>query len=186
MELIRTAIPGCFELLPPVHRDDRGLFIKTFHHDIFKSYGLETSYAEEFLTVSHAGVIRGLHYQSPPRELTKVVYCVRGRVFDVVVDLRAGSPAYGRHVTFDLSSEKANMVYIPTGCAHGFQALSDDAAMVYKVTDTHSAEHDAGIHWQSVGISWPGENPTVSSRDRHAPVFADFDSPFTFQRGEGE
>lgn len=160
-----TAIPGCFELIPRVHSDERGLFVKTFHDEEFRALGLETDFREEYYSVSKKGVLRGLHFQKPPHDHAKVAYCARGRVFDAVLDLRRDSPSFGRYFCSELGAEKANMIYIPKGCAHGFYALSDAAALFYKVTSVYSPGSDSGILWNSAGIPWPGRNPLLSDRD---------------------
>lgn len=179
MEIKKTKIAGCYEILPKVLRDERGHFVKTFHEDIFRESGLEPHFAEEYYSMSHKGVLRGLHFQLPPMDHVKMVYCVAGQVLDAVVDLRVGSPTYGQHEIFEMSSEKANMVYIPRGLAHGFYVLSDSAVMLYKVTSVYSSEHDAGILWNSVGIQWPDQAPIISKRDSGFPSLVNFVSPFS-------
>jgi dTDP-4-dehydrorhamnose 3,5-epimerase len=179
MKLKESSISGCYELLPKVFLDERGTFVKTFHEDIFRDCGLEANFAEEYYSVSYKNVIRGLHFQLPPKEHTKIVYCVQGSVQDVVVDLRTQSPTYGKFEIFSLSAEKANMVYIPIGLAHGFEALSETAIMLYKVSTVYSPKHDTGILWNSVNISWQTTNPIVSKRDQDFQLFTQFVSPFT-------
>ncbi len=175
-----SKIPGCMEIIPQVFKDERGRFIKTLHNDVFRANGLESCYAEEYYTVSSKSVLRGLHFQIPPKDHIKLVYCVFGKVLDAVVDLRVGSPTYGEFETFELSAEKANMIYIPKGLAHGFYVLSESAIMVYKVTTVYSPEHDTGILWNSVGIPWPDEKPIISKRDSEFRAFKDFKSPFIY------
>jgi len=181
IEIKQTEIPGCFEIFPKVFRDERGVFVKTFHEDVLRERGLETRFAEEYYSFSHKRVLRGLHFQLPPKDHVKLVYCVSGKVLDAVVDLRVGSPTYGEFETFELSSEKANMIYIPKGLAHGFYVLSESAIMMYKVTTVYSPEHDTGILWNSVGIPWPDLNPIISKRDSEFKSFRDFKSPFIYQ-----
>ena len=120
MQISETNIHGCYEITPSVFKDERGSFVKTFHQDIFSSHKLETKFAEEYYSVSDRNVLRGLHFQLPPQEHTKIAYCVQGQVIDAVVDLRVGSSTYGKFETFDLSAQKANLIYIPPGLAHGF------------------------------------------------------------------
>ena len=120
----RTAIPGCYEIIPRVLKDERGLFIKTFHKDLFEANGLNTCWAEEYFSISQKGVLRGFHFQIPPNDHEKLVYCPQGQVMDVILDLRPGSPTYRKHLIFDLNAEKSNMVYIPRGCAHGLDRKS--------------------------------------------------------------
>ncbi len=179
-ELVDTTIPGCVELRPRLQEDMRGRFVKVFHRDAFAAAGLATDYAEEYYSTSHRGVIRGLHFQLPPHDHAKLVYCVSGKVQDVVLDLRVGSPSQGGHKLVELSAEAGNMLYIPPGLAHGFCVLGESATLVYKVTSVYSAAHDAGILWNSAGIAWAVENPILSERDRAHPTLADFASPFVY------
>ncbi|OGR64993.1 MAG: dTDP-4-dehydrorhamnose 3,5-epimerase [Elusimicrobia bacterium GWB2_63_22] len=173
-----SPIPGCFEILPVVREDERGRFVKTFHEPDFKELGLETRFLEEFYSVSRKGVLRGLHFQRPPHDHVKLVYCAAGKVFDAVLDLRRDSPTYGKHAVFEVSAEKANSIYIPRGLAHGFFTLSENAAVVYKVSTVYSQEHDSGILWNSAGIHWPDNSPTISGRDAGFVRFGDFTTCF--------
>lgn len=178
MKIVESALPGCFELTPDVSSDDRGSFAKVFQRDDFAAAGLAGNFAECFQSVSRKGAVRGLHFQSPPADHDKLVYCAAGEIFDAVVDLRCDSPAYGRHAAFRLEGRRCNALYIPRGLAHGFQALSDEAVVVYLVTSTHSPRHDEGIRWDSAGIPWPIPHPVVSARDAALVPLADFKSPF--------
>jgi dTDP-4-dehydrorhamnose 3,5-epimerase len=180
MELKETGILGCYELFPRIFKDDRGKLIKTFHQDTFINLGLAVNFTEEYYSVSAKGVLRGLHFQTPPHEHIKCVTCLSGQLFDVVVDLRRNSPSYGEHFFTELSSEKGNMVYIPAGCAHGFYALTDQAIFLNKTTSVFSAESDAGIRWDSCGIPWPDKYPILSEKDCNMLAFQDFSSPFIF------
>lgn len=181
MQFVETSIPGCLEIIPNIFRDERGYFVKTYHQDIFNERGLVNSFAEEYYSFSHKGVVRGLHFQLPPEDHYKLVYCVSGAAVDAVVDLRQGSLAYGRHALFDLSAEKGNLIYIPPGLAHGFFTVSDNTILIYKVTTVYSPRYDSGILWNSVGIDWPGEKPIISKRDSLFPHFSDFISPFHYK-----
>lgn len=178
-----TTIPGCFEISPRTISDGRGRFVKVFHVEAFAAHGLETVYVEEYYSVSRYGVIRGLHFQTPPMGHAKLVYCVEGRVQDVALDLRRGSPSYGGHELFELSAERANMVYLSQGIAHGFCVLSDAATLVYKVSTVYSVEHDAGVLWSSANIPWSVADPILSARDRTHPHLAGFVSPFFYKDG---
>lgn len=169
------------ELQPKAFGDARGRFVKVFHEQAFRDLGLHTDFAEEYYSVSHRNVIRGLHFQTPPHDHVKLVYCVQGEVLDVVLDLRVGSPTYGQHATFRLSAEKANSIYIPKGMAHGFCALSDEAIMVYKVSTVYAPHNDAGVRWDSAGIDWPTASPIISDRDAGFAGFGEFTSPFTYE-----
>lgn len=185
MRFKELSLPGCFEIKPIILEDTRGRFIKTFHKPTFLDQGLESPEAEEYYTTSDANVLRGLHFQTPPMDHVKLVYCVSGRVLDVVLDIRLGSPTYGKHVTLELSHEQANMIYIPRGIAHGFCVLEGPATMVYRASEVYSCNHDKGVLWHSAGISWPTQNPVISDRDREFPEFAAFESPFEYA-GEQE
>ncbi len=173
-------IPGCFEIQPKVIGDDRGRFIKTFHASTFTDLDLETRFEEEFYSVSKPGVLRGMHVQLPPMDHVKLVYCAVGSVLDVVVDLRRGSPQFGKHARVPLSAEKGNMLYIPRGLAHGFACVDNEAVMMYKVSTGHSPAHDSGIRWDSAGIDWPRADWILSVRDKGLPELSAFDSPFLY------
>lgn len=179
-ELNRTAILGCYEIQTRILQDNRGRFVKVFHEHAYIKLGLETSFAEEYYSCSHRGVIRGMHFQTPPTDHMKMVYCVQGEVFDVVLDLRVGSPTYGNIATFKLSAEKGNCIYIPSGLAHGFCTISDMATMIYKVSSVYSPANDSGLLWSSIGADWPIKDPIVSSRDAEFQMLIDFKSPFVY------
>lgn len=178
MELIPTSLPGCFEIRPFFAQDERGTFVKTFHSERFAEAGLPVNWREEFYSSSRKGVIRGMHFQMPPLDHEKLVYCMQGRVLDVVVDLRRDSPTFGRHVAIELDATQGHGLMIPKGMAHGFLALSDDVLMAYKVTTVHAPANDTGIHWNSFGLDWGIDQPIVSERDRAHPPLSDFASPF--------
>jgi dTDP-4-dehydrorhamnose 3,5-epimerase len=177
-EFFDTQLPGVFVVEPRMFRDTRGLFVKTFHRDAFAEKGIAADFAEQFFSVSHREVLRGLHFQLPPHHHAKVVCCLRGSVFDVAVDLRVDSPQFGKHIALELSAENGKMLYIPPGLAHGFYALTEDATMLYNHTRVYAPQSDAGIRWDSVGIAWPGDAPVVSARDSAFQKFAEFQSPF--------
>lgn len=177
-----TQIPGCYEIQPRVVDDARGRFVKVFHRHAFAELGLEVNFAEEYYSVSRQEVIRGMHFQTPPMDHAKMVYCVQGDVFDAVVDLRLGSPSYGQTATFKLSAETGNYIYIPKGLAHGFCVTSESATLVYKVSSVYSPENDTGILWNSIGITWPSRTPVLSDRDRGFIPLADFNSCFLYDK----
>ena len=173
-----TPLAGCYELQPVVRGDSRGSFVKTFHNEAFNELGLATNFTEEYYSTSVKNVLRGMHFQIPPADHVKLVYCIFGTVMDVVVDLRKNSATFGKHQIFQLDSDKGNMIYIPKGLAHGFLTLSDKAIMVYNVTSIYSPENDKGILWNSCGIDWKCKNPILSERDKKHPAFDEFESPF--------
>ena len=164
--------------------DERGCFVKTYHDGKFKELGLRTDWREEYYSVSAEGVLRGMHFQIPPADYTKLAYCVAGEVLDVVVDLRLGSRTFGRCASFLLSATDGDSVYIPSGLAHGFVSLRNKSVMQYKVTTVHSPEHDAGIQWDSLPFDWPIHDPILSNRDTRHPRLADFQSPFVYSEDE--
>ena len=178
MELIPTSLDGCFQIDPFFAEDDRGTFVKRFHSESFSEVGLPTEWREEYYSSSRKGVLRGMHFQMPPHDHEKLVYCIHGRVLDVVVDLRTDSLTYGRYISVELDAALGAGLMIPKGMAHGFLALTDSALMAYKVTTTYAPKFDAGIRWDSFGFSWGLEQPILSERDRSHPAFADFVSPF--------
>lgn len=179
-EEFETAIPGFYKLQPTVREDHRGRFVKTVHRSSFSAHGLRADFAEQYYSVSIRNVLRGLHFQRPPWDHAKLVYCVSGAVFDVAVDLRAGSPTYGHSASVELTAEGAELAYLVAGLAHGFYTVSETATLVYNVTSEYAPGYDAGIHWASAGISWPAEEPIVSERDSHLPALADFETPFVY------
>ena len=180
-ELKPTRLAGCFELQPKVFDDARGRFVKVFHTQAFKAHGLQSTFDEEYYSISNNNVVRGMHFQLPPMDHVKVVYCVQGAVLDVVTDLRVGSPTYGRSNVIELSSAKANSIYIPKGMAHGFCSLRDNSIMVYKASSVYSPELDTGILWNSLGVEWPTTQAIVSERDQNFKPLDKFVSPFRYE-----
>jgi dTDP-4-dehydrorhamnose 3,5-epimerase len=178
MELIPTELPGLNVIRPKIFQDARGSFVKTFHRDVFLQLGLDFEPHEEFFSTSAKGVLRGMHFQLPPAAHAKLVYCISGRVLDVVLDLRKSSPTFGRCVARELNSTHREMVFIPVGFAHGFLALEDGATMVYQTSTVHSPMQDAGVRWDGFGFDWPVKQPVMSERDQKFPALCDFASPF--------
>jgi len=183
MLIYKTKLPGCYLLQPVRARDHRGIFVKTVHPGVYGEHGMESGFVEQFYSVSYRGVLRGMHFQVPPFHHAKLVYCLRGRILDAVVDLREGSPTYGRFERFELSGKNGSLLYIPAGMAHGYYVDSPYALVLYNTTRPHSPEHDGGIRWDSAGIPWPSSLPILSERDRAFPSLNDFSSPFRFEGG---
>ena len=177
MKLIEELLPGCFLLQPNRVEDQRGCFVKTFHEGMFAALGLNLEIREEFFSISHKNVLRGMHFQLPPHAHDKLVYCTRGAVRDVLLDLREGE-GYGRAAYAELSGENGQLVFIPKGIAHGFIALTDETLMLYKTNTVHTPESDFGIRWDSFGFDGWMVEPIISARDQQHMVFADFESPF--------
>ena len=178
VELIPTALDGCLEIRPFFSEDERGIFVKTFHAERFAELGLPIDWREEYYSSSRKSVLRGMHFQTPPHDHEKLVYCLQGRVLDVVVDLRRASPTFGKHVAIQLNAERGNGLMISKGMAHGFLALSDDVLMAYKVTTVYSPSNDKGIRWDSFGAQWGISQPIISARDAGHPALSEFVSPF--------
>ena len=179
-EIVKTSIPGCLRLQLPCSRDARGALIKLYHAADFAAHGAGLEIRESFVSSSRQGVLRGLHFQVPPAEHAKVVCCLSGAVLDAVVDLRVGSPTYGRHALFRLSAETPEALCIPRGLAHGFCVESAEATLLYFVSSQHAPEFDRGIRWDSCGVPWGVTHPVLSERDRHLPPLAGFESPFRY------
>lgn len=165
MKINKTSLDGVYEIENDIIRDDRGIFIKTFHYDVFENKGLEKNFKESFYSVSKKNVIRGMHYQIPPHDHAKLVYVVSGKILDVVVDIRDGSETYGKYFSTRLSAENGKSLYMAKGFAHGFLTLSDHATVVYMTTTVHNPESDSGISWDSFGLDWGCSAPILSSRD---------------------
>jgi len=178
--LKKTKIPGCFEIQPKIIDDARGRFVKIFHKDGFAKLNLESTFAEEYYSHSRQGVIRGMHFQIPPSDHVKVVYCIHGEVQDVVLDLRRGSPTYGEAIEIRLSESEGNGIYIPKGMAHGFCATSPIATLIYKVTSIYDSNKDRGVLWNSFGFEWQTKYPVISKRDSEFTTLEDFQSPFEY------
>jgi dTDP-4-dehydrorhamnose 3,5-epimerase len=162
-----TGLPGVLVIEPRVFRDARGFFLETFNAERFAEAGLPTEFRQDNHSRSVAGVLRGLHYQLR-RPQGKLVRVVRGAVWDVAVDIRRGSPTFGRWVAEELSEENQRMLWVPPGFAHGFYTLSDVADLTYKCTDVYQPDDDRGVRWSdpTIGITWPSTAPLLSDKDR--------------------
>lgn len=179
MEIKKTEIPGCYEIMLNSFSDIRGDFTKTFHEGRFKELGLETDWKEEYFSTSKKNVIRGMHFQTPPMDHAKLVTCLSGSVLDVIVDLRKNTPTFKTSASFLLdSSSSKKMIYIPKGCAHGFLGLADESVMFYKVSSVHSSANDQGISWDSIGFDWGEKEFIISERDRKHVALNEYESPF--------
>jgi dTDP-4-dehydrorhamnose 3,5-epimerase len=173
-----ASIAGVRLIKPGAKTDRRGRFVKVVQRDVFARHGIPTDFAEQYFSVSGRNVLRGLHFQTPPHHHDKLVTCVDGLVFDVVVDLRKSSPSYRAHESFELDGRNGDSVFVPAGCAHGFYVRSSSATVLYNVTSLYAESHDHGIRWDSVGAAWPSADPLVSERDAAFPTLAQFDTPF--------
>jgi dTDP-4-dehydrorhamnose 3,5-epimerase len=178
MTVTPLAIPEVQLIQQPRFNDHRGSFIKTFHHSSLQAFGIDFELRESFYSTSAQHVIRGMHFQVPPMDHAKIVFCTDGAILDVAVDLRKQSPTYGQYVTAELSADNHRALYIPKGFAHGFLSLTGSSTAFYLVSSEHSPEHDRGILFNSFGLDWQVANPILSARDLAFPSLADFDSPF--------
>ncbi len=178
MTVLATPIAGCWELRPDRHVDARGVFVKPFARSAIPAGVFDGEVAEMFYSTSARGVVRGMHFQRPPHACAKLVSCVVGRIFDVVLDLRRGSPTFGQTHAVELSAATGNSLVVPVGAAHGFQSCSDDALVTYLQNTPFDSASDAGVHYASIGVSWPEPVTQVSARDLAHPALADFASPF--------
>ncbi len=171
---------------PKRFEDARGWFTETYNQTTFAQLGMTCNFVQDNHSLSvHAFTVRGLHFQTPSRGQDKLVRCIRGRIFDVAVDIRKGSPTYGRWVGAELSEENGSQLFIPIGFAHGFMTLEPDCEVVYKCSNTYSPQHDGGIRWDdpALAIDWPSPstaNCELSDKDKVQPMLAEFDSPFPY------
>jgi dTDP-4-dehydrorhamnose 3,5-epimerase len=184
MKFIKTAIPDLCVIQPSVFGDNRGYFLESFNLNDFEENIGPIKFVQDNESKSSKGVLRGLHFQKPPYHQAKLVRCVEGRVIDVAVDIRKGSPTYGKHLAIELSGENKKQLFVPRGFAHGFSVLSDTAVFAYKVDNTYAPAFDAGIRYddKELNIDWglPKEDFQLSVKDENLSFFKDFDSPFKF------
>lgn len=183
MEVIKTAIEGLVIIEPKVFKDTRGYFFESFSQREFEEKVRKVKFVQDNESMSSYGVMRGLHFQRPPYTQSKLVRCVKGKVLDVAVDIRKGSPTYGLHVAVELSEDNHRQFFVPRGFAHGFAVLSETAVFQYKCDNFYAPEAEGGISIkdESLGIDWqiPTENAILSEKDIKHLCLKDFNSPFT-------
>ncbi|KAF1689692.1 dTDP-4-dehydrorhamnose 3,5-epimerase [Pseudoxanthomonas koreensis] len=174
MKIVETALPGCVVIEPAVFGDERGVFFEAWNAERFARHGLPAKFVQSNVSTSTRGVLRGLHYQWP-RPQAKLVSVLEGEVYDVAVDIRRGSPSFGRWEAAILSAENRRQFWIPEGFAHGFAVLSEHAVFSYLCTDVYVKEADAGVRWNDgdIGVDWPLSAPVLSAKDEKAPFLAD-------------
>lgn len=184
MEIIKTEIEGLVIIRPRIFADARGYFFESYSKVEFDEKVRPINFVQDNESMSSFGVMRGLHFQAPPFAQSKLVRCVRGRVLDVALDIRKGSPTYGRHVAVELSEDNHLQFFIPRGFAHGFAVLSDEAVFQYKCDNPYHKASEGGVSIQdsSLSINWklPSTKVNLSEKDLHNPLFKDFVSPFDF------
>ncbi|BBI36169.1 dTDP-4-dehydrorhamnose 3,5-epimerase [Cohnella abietis] len=181
MKIVEGKLAGVKLIEPVVFEDNRGFFMESYHADRFASLGITVSFLQDNHSLSkHKGVLRGLHYQLLPKGQSKLVRVTTGAIYDVVVDIREGSPTFGQWEGFELTAENKRQLFIPQGFAHGFCTILPNTEVLYKVDGLYSAEHDRGIAWNdpAIGISWPVEQPILSDKDSKHPLLADAEINF--------
>src|SRR5436305_4595734 len=185
MQVIPTDIAEVKEIRPIRHGDARGFFSEIFRDDVLRKHGIDMRFVQENHSLSaDPGVVRGLHFQIPPMAQAKLVRVAAGSILDVAVDIRSGSPSYGRHVAVVLSAAEGNQLFVPEGFAHGFCTLEPNTEVIYKVNRYYSPEHDRGMLWNdpALGIVWPvGEGEAVlSDKDRRQPLLTELPRLFAY------
>lgn len=179
----RLQIPDVMLVEPKIFPDKRGMFLENFKESEFFLNDIKVKFVQDNISYSVHGVIRGLHFQKQPKEQAKFITVIKGRVFDVAVDIRKNSPTYGKWVGEILSDDNHKSLYIPEGFAHGFCSLSEESILLYKVTNEYSSEDERGIIWNdpALNIPWPLEKPIISDRDNKLPLLTNLDNDFIYR-----
>lgn len=184
MKFIKTEIPDVVIIKPTVFGDNRGYFFESFNQKEFEKQIGEINFVQDNESKSDRGVLRGLHFQKPPFSQAKLVRCIEGLVLDIVVDIRKGSPTYGKHIAVELSGDNKYQLFVPRGFAHGFVVLSESATFAYKVDNSYAPEYDAGIIWNdpTLDIDWgiSAEKVSLSQKDQVLNTFSEFKTPFKY------
>ena len=180
MEVIKTKIEGLLIINPKVFGDVRGYFFESYNDSVFKEHGIDVEFIQDNQSLSNSGVLRGLHFQTPPYDQGKLVRVITGAVLDVAVDIRKKSPTYGEHIAIELSEDNKTMFYIPPGFAHGFLTLKDSTIFSYKCTNLYNKASEGTVLWNDsdLNINWNISNPVLSEKDLVGTIFKDFSSPF--------
>ena len=180
----RLDIPEIILIEPRRFEDTRGVFMETYKYSDFLRNGIQEHFVQDNYSRSVRDVLRGLHYQRNPHAQGKLIQCIRGKIFDVAVDIRKGSPSFMQWISSELSEENNRMFYVPPGFAHGFIVLSDIADVIYKCTKEYSPEDDRGIIWNDpdIQIRWPIQEPVLSEKDSRHPLLRDADNNFEYTR----
>lgn len=172
VSIVDTPIQGLKILEVPAYSDSRGSFTKVFNSDAFSEAGLATNFVESYYSVSAGNVIRGMHFQIPPAEHTKLVHVNRGKITDLVLDIRSNSKTFGKYFKIEVSSQDNFLIYIPVGCAHGFLSMEDDTMVTYMQNSVYNSELDQGVKYDSFGYDWGIDKPIVSERDLEFQKFS--------------
>lgn len=182
-EFKKLSIPDVILITPEVFSDERGFFTEAYKKSVFEKAGIKENFTQDNYASSKKNVLRGLHYQIPPMEQAKLVRCIKGDIFDVAVDIRKGSPFFGKWVAVQLSEENKKMLFIPPDFAHGYLVLSEEAKVVYKISKEYSKEHERGILWKdpTVKIDWPlSGDPILSEKDTKLPLLNEAENNFRY------
>ncbi|MGL5963455.1 MAG: dTDP-4-dehydrorhamnose 3,5-epimerase [Fusobacteriaceae bacterium] len=174
MKFIKTELDGVFIIENKKFNDERGSFFKTYNKNIFLENGIDVEFRESYYSSSKKDVIRGMHFQTPPNDHEKLVYVAKGKVLDVILDLRKQSKTFGKSISVELTEDNEKMIFIPKGLAHGFKSLEEDTLMIYNVATEYNNESDSGISWNSFGFNWEINNPIMSDRDKNFESFTEF------------
>ena len=171
MNIIQTSIPDVLIVEPKIYTDRRGFFFENYSLERYRQAGIDTTFVQDNISSSEQGVLRGLHFQNPNPQ-GKLVYVLEGKVFDVAVDIRKGSPTYGKWTGHTLTDNNKYQLWIPPGFAHGFYVMSESALFCYKCTDYYNADADISIAWNDsvIGINWPTNQPILSNKDKDCPM----------------
>ncbi len=187
MQIEKTDLPGVLIVKPDVFRDPRGFFLESYNQETFKAQGIDTVFVQDNHSRSRRNTLRGLHFQVEPAGQVKLLRAIRGAIWDVAVDIRAGSPTFGKWCGVELTEENFWQLYIPVGFAHGFCVLSDEADVLYKTSHVYSRQHERGILWNDprLGVGWPVAEPVLSERDQKATTLAEYlaGTPFVYRVG---
>lgn len=181
MEFVETSLKGAYIINPKVFQDERGFFVESYSEKVFKENGITAKFIQDNHSLSvKRGVLRGLHFQLPPNVQAKLVRVTRGKVYDVIVDIRKNSLTYGKWKGVELSADNFEMLFVPRGFAHAFLTLEDNTEFMYKVDNFYAPESDSGFIWNDpdLNIDWPIKDPTLSEKDAKLQKFKDFNSPF--------
>jgi len=184
LKVFKTEFEGLLFIQPDVFGDERGFFLESFNNERYKHAGVDLHFVQDNLSKSKKGTIRGLHYQVGEMAQGKLCFVITGKVLDVAVDIRFGSPTFGKHITHVLNSHNKNQIWIPPGFAHGFSVLSDETIFAYKCTQVYSKEHERAILYNDpeLGIDWQVKNPIVSEKDLNGKMLKEIEKDFVLQQ----
>jgi dTDP-4-dehydrorhamnose 3,5-epimerase len=183
LETTTTHIDGLLIIQPKVFTDNRGYFFESYSSNLFESLGIDANFKQDNESLSQKGTVRGLHFQANPHAQGKLVRVIQGAVIDVAVDIRKGSPTYGKHIAVELSGVNKTIFWIPPGFAHGFSVLENDTIFSYKCTNLYHKASEGGLLWNDpdLNIDWKTSHPIVSEKDTILPTLSNFESPFTYE-----